>query len=71
LHQDEIVKTLEIVEVDVEEPFAQVFYRASVGTVLCRETRFFQLVDGLWLYASVPYFSEHSPLESRRRNAMG
>ena len=63
-HRDEIRKTLEIVRVEEEAPFGVAFYRFSVGTLICRDTQFFQNLDGIWLPTYIPHFSEYSPLET-------
>ncbi len=64
-NRDELLRTLEVVEVLEEHPFARALYQYSIGSTVCRKTITMQLVDGFWLSASIPYFSEYSPYEKR------
>jgi len=61
---DEILKTLEVVEVVKEDPFAVAFVRVSVGTTMCRRTYVYQLANNMWVPAGFPYYhAEYNPLD--------
>lgn len=60
-HKDEVLKTMEVSEVDSipGKDFVLVFYRYSVGTDIAHETKYMQKVNGnYFIYDS--YFSDYS-----------
>jgi hypothetical protein len=56
-HRDEMLKTLEIVDVTQTDKIAVAFVRYSVGSNVYREGVWMRRVDGRWRVCSSQYFS--------------
>jgi hypothetical protein len=59
IHRDEMVKSLEVVEIVETEKIAVALVRYSIGLSVYRDRVWMRRVDGRW-FASVAYFSEYA-----------